>query len=349
MKERLLRWLVCPACGASFKSSNVEQKSEIVSASIVCSKGHRFAVIKGVPRLLIENQLVDTQRETKDSFSEKWRRIPNYGYEEKMRNFQLNWYLERYGWNSLENLINFLHTRQFILDAGTGLGRDAKLYAENTGGEVFGIDISDGIDVAYSSIGYLPNLHLIQADLTRLPFKDGFFDFIACDQVIHHTPNTEKSFKYLVRFLKPGGQIAVYVYRKKGPIREFCDDYIRSYTTKLSPQECYEFSEALTKLGKSLSELNVEINIPKDIPILEIKAGNYDLQRFVYWDVFKCFWNSDFDFETNVMINFDWYHPKDAHRHTPEEVNQWLKDTGLEIVSFNVAESGISARGVKPK
>ena len=32
------------------------------------------------------------------------------------------------------------------------------------------------------------------------------------------------------RHLKPGGRILFYVYRKKGPIREFTDDYVRELT-----------------------------------------------------------------------------------------------------------------------
>jgi len=348
VKKRLLEFIACPCCAADFRLSVSRAGEEIESATLACANGHSFTVSEGIPRLVVAELLPESQRSTQESFSEKWERIPDWGYDKKTKNFQLQWYLQRYGWGSLQNLTDFLATQQFILDAGTGLGRDAKLYSENTGGQVFAIDISSrAINTAYSHLGHLPNLHLIQADLTRLPFRESFFDFIACDQVIHHTPNTEESFKRLVRFLKPGGEIAVYVYAKKGPIREFCDDYIRSYTTKLSAEECYRFSEAITKLGKSLSELNVEISVPEDIPLLQIEAGKYDLQRFIYWNVLKCFWNPDFDFNANVMVNFDWYHPKDAHRHTPEEVRKWFDDAGLEIIHFDVSLSGTSVRAKK--
>ncbi len=322
---------------------------EIETATLTCATGHDFAVKGGIPRLVVDESLEENQKNVRKSFSEKWEIIPDWGHEEKTRDFQISWYLERYGWGSSEKLAEFLAKKRFILDAGTGLGRDARRYAENTGGQVFGIDISSGIETAFSQLHHIPNLHLIQADLTRLPFKKGFFDFIACDQVIHHTPNTEKSFKYLVDFLSPGGDIAIYVYKIKGPIREFSDDYIRSYTTGLSAEECYKVSEAITRLGQSLAEMNVEINVPEDIPILEIKAGKYDLQRFIYWNVMKCFWNPDFDFHANLMVNFDWYHPEDAHRHKPEEVKKWFGDVGLEITHFDVSPSGTSVLGKNPE
>jgi len=348
MKKSLLKYIICPICNARFKLVDpVQEDREITSALLICTKGHSFPVTGGVPRLLAQDRLAEAQKETADSFSEKWRRIPDFGYEGATKEFYLDWYLQRYGWENLGNLAEFLSTRQFILDAGTGLGRDVKLYADHTKGEVFGVDISQSIDIAYHHIGHLPNVHLIQADLTSLPFTKNLFDFIASDFVLHHTPNTEKSFKHLASFLKKESQIAIYVYKKKGPIREFCDDYIRSFTTKLPPKECRKFSEVVTKFGKSLSDMNVDISVPEDIPYLEIKAGRYNLQRFVYRYIFKCFWNDNFDFETNVMTNFDWYHPKYAHRHTSEEVKNWFQDLNLEILSFNVIESGISIRGKK--
>jgi len=53
---------------------------------------------------------------------------------------------------------------------GPGNGRDTRLYAENCTGRVFGVDISVAIDSAYSHLKSYPNAHLIQADLTLLPF-----------------------------------------------------------------------------------------------------------------------------------------------------------------------------------
>lgn len=92
--------------------------------------------------------------------------------------------------------------------------------------------------------------------------------------------------------------------------------------------------------------MKAEIEVP-DIPILQIKQGKYDLQRFVYYNFIKCFWNDDFTYDENVMTNFDWYHPKYAHRHSPEEVKEWFENLGLKMIVFDVGESGISVRGEK--
>ena len=69
--------------------------------------------------------------------------------------------------------------------------------------------------------------------------------------------------------------------------------------------------------------LNVEVDVPEDIPFLEIKAGHYDLQRFVYWGFMKTFWNKNYTFSENNHTNFDWYAPVYAHRYTKKEIYKW--------------------------
>jgi SAM-dependent methyltransferase len=260
----------------------------------------------------------------------------------------VQWFLDRYGFKTLDGLRAFLSPKRRILDAGTGHGRDSEMFAQNSTATVFGIDISDGIYNAYRDLQQLENLHLVQADLRRLPFEEQFFDFISCDQVIHHTPDTRESLARLVRHLAPGGHIGIYVYKKKAPIREFSDDYIRQFTVNMPPDECFKVCEAITKFGQSLSRLGVTIDVPEDIPILGITAGKHDLQRFLYWHVFKCYWNETIDWDSNVITNFDWYHPLHAHRHTPDEVRSWFAENGLDVVHFDVVESGTSVIGHKP-
>ena len=345
MKLSLVSFLRCPVTGEALRLVDPPPggaEDEILSGRLASDSGREYEIVEGVPVLLDPSQWVPEQSETRASFSEKWKRAPNY--REDTKPHYVRWYLERYGHGDLDGLQRFLEDKRFILDAGTGQGRDAELYATNSRATVFGVDISEGIHVAYEGLRHISNLHLVQADLTRLPFPPAFFDFIACDQVIHHTPDTRAAFRALLRHLSRG-HIAIYVYKVKGPIREFCDDFIRSQTVKMSPEECLEFCEAMTRLGKALSELHVDIEIPADIPLLGIRAGKYDLQRWIYWNVFKCYWNDSMDWTSNLITNFDWYHPLHAHRHAPEEVRSWFEEEGLVVERFSVVESGTSVIG----
>ena len=347
MKPSLLNDLICPVTGSSLQlvQRSPHDGPEITGGQLQAD-GRNYDVIDGVPVMLATDTFAAGQAETLASFGDKWKQVPNY--RNATRSHYTDWYLERYGFKTINRLREFLWTKQRILDAGTGMGRDADLFAHNTSGTVYAIDASTSVFRVYRDLTACENLNVVQADLTRLPFRPQFFDFISCDQVLHHTPDTRKSLSALLRNLVPGGHIAFYVYKTKSPIREFSDDYIRQFTTRMSPEECLQACQGITSLGKTLSELNVKIQIVEDIPILQIKAGTYDLQRFVYWHMLKCYWNETLDWEMNCITNFDWYHPLHAHRHSPEELRRWCAAENLEIINFEVVESGISVLARKP-
>lgn len=346
MKRTLVEFLRDPVSGEPLALSEESlDGQEIVSGKLTSSSGSSYPIDGGVPALVRADQFAEGQQETVDSFSWKWQRATKY--RSSTLGHYLQWYLDRYGFGSEAKLAEFLAGKKRILDAGTAHGRDAEMYSRNAKASIFGLDISYGVRTAYKDLGAHPNLNFVQGDLTRLPFAEGFFDFIGCDQVIHHTPSTRESLRHLVTRLASGGHICFYVYKKKGPVREFCDDHIRAQTVHMSPEECLKVSEAITKFGKALSDMKITIDVPEDIPLLGIQAGKQDLQRFIYWNMFKCYWNDTMDWDSNVITNFDWYHPLHAHRHTKEEVEQWCKEERLSIEHMDIQESGISVRARK--
>lgn len=347
MKQKLLDFLVCPTCRNSIHVKIKKKKGiEILEGLISCDKcNDSFKITKGIPRFVVD-KTKDFVR-TEEAFSAKWRKHHKNHQKKDWIDFQRKWFLDRYGWKTESNFNKFLDTKTKILDAGTGIGNSANFLSTNTSADVFALDASDSIDFAYEKYGNLPNVHFLQADLRQLPFKRKFFDYIYSDQVLHHTKNTGTSFKYLTKFLTNSGHISIYVYNKKAPVREYVDDFIRKKTVKMSVAKCTEFSKQMAYLGKSLAKLNKKIKIPQDIPILGVKAGEYDVQRFVYWHFLKCFWDESDNFERSVGVNFDWYSPKYAYRHTPSEVKKWFQDSQIKITTFKEIESGISVTGKK--
>jgi len=370
MKERILQLLVCPACHRKLTLDTFSKENgEIREGLLECGCGEWFPVTRFVPRMLLGEYRGDYRRflakhglkhlknfnppkghrspktQVQKSFSSKWTSQPLWGTQGETKEFMKEWMLNKYGWGNLKSLRKSLERRRFILDAGTGLGREAIQFGEVCrAGDVFAIDLSEAVDAAYANTRVHPNIHIIQADIMNLPFRRRVFDFIFSEGVLHHTPNTQSAFHALAIHLAPKGEIALYVYRKKGPIREFCDDYLRQFTTLLSEEECWAFSRRITQFGKSLSDLRIEFEIPEDIPFLGIKAGKHSLQRFVYYHILKCFWNDRFTFDENNLINFDWYHPAHAWRHTSEEVNRWCSKNNLETIWCSEEESGITFR-----
>lgn len=289
------------------------------------------------------------QKLTNTTFSDKWRRFRRYGLEAEHQRFLLGWYCEKLGLASVDDLRAFFREKRLILEAGPGSGFNSRFMAENSSGDVVAADISDAAFTTFENTRDLPNCHVIQADLMDLPLRDGLFDFVIADGVLHHTPNTKAAMAALFRKVKSGGQFFFYVYRRMGAARQFCDRHIREQFTRLDPEQCYKACEGLTELGRELSRLNAKITLEKGVPVLGIPAGTHDVQRLLYYSFVKCFWNEAFDFETNNMVNFDWYHPHNAWQHTEEEIAGWLDELGVKDYRFNPANpNGISVLLTRP-
>ena len=162
---------------------------------------------------------------------------------------------------------------------------------QRNGNEFVGVDISAAIDTACQRLGEIEGTSFVQADILALPFPPSSFDLVFSEGVLHHTPSTEAAFKALARLLRPGGEIMIYVYRRKAPAREFVDDYIRERIAGLPPEEAWDQLRPLTRLGQALAELETRSRYPEDVELLGIPKGVYDVQRLVYWHFAKLFWN----------------------------------------------------------
>jgi SAM-dependent methyltransferase len=252
------------------------------------------------------------------------------------------WLLTRYGdttWLSEHG------TMPLVLDAGCGGAMSAiELFGPKLASlRYVGIDVSAAIEVAANRFAErgLPGAFL-QADVMDLPLGPASVDVIFSEGVLHHTDSTEGALKALAPLLKPGGRFLFYVYRRKGPIREFTDDYIREKLQGMQPEEAWEQLKPLTRFGQMLGDLDLEIEIPEAIELLEIPAGKINLQRFFYWHVAKAFYRPDYTIDEMNHINFDWYAPKNAHRQSPEEVRRWCAEAGLVIERESIEQAGIT-------
>jgi SAM-dependent methyltransferase len=340
-RRRLWSLLVDPDDGTSLTMVNGGEPA------LVSSTGRRHPIVRDIPRFVPETGLDPDQASTRDTFSRKWDRVASFGHDAATRDFHHAWYLQRYGWENEAAFGAFLRGCERVLDAGCGVGRDVVWYRRHAPGVVAGVDISTAVDHARANAGNLEIL-LAQADLAHLPFAAATFDFVACDQVLHHTHDPRASFRHLVSRVRPGGVIAFYVYRVKGPIREFCDEHLRAAVIAMPEADALRMAEAVTRFGKALTEQAVTIDIPEAIPELGISAGTFDLQRWLYWNVFKCFYNADWDWDTNVMTNYDWYRPVTAFRYSPEQIRQWIREEQLEILHEDVGDAGLSYRCRRP-
>ncbi|CAN5394194.1 class I SAM-dependent methyltransferase [soil metagenome] len=292
-----------------------------------------------------KNGYSDTQEQTKDIFGFKWKKRDSYE-DGGMENYVQKWLIERYANGDVSNLDKILgEDGKIIIDAGCGSGFSALLLFGDklNKHDYLGIDISSAVNVAadrFKEKGVKGEF--LQMSILDIPVADNSVDIIFSEGVLHHTDSTEKAIKYLASKIKPGGVFMFYIYAKKSAAREFTDDYVREQIREMTDEEAWEAMKPLTKLGIKLGELNVKINIEEDIPVLGIKKGEMDLQRFLYWNFCKTYYRPEYSFEEMNHINFDWFRPLNCHRQTPEETTKWCNEASLDIEDMVIEDAGFT-------
>jgi ubiquinone/menaquinone biosynthesis C-methylase UbiE len=76
-----------------------------------------------------------------------------------------------------------------------------------------GVELSDGgVRATAARISMVPRARLVQGNLLSMPLKSNVFDHAYSYGVVHHTVDPEAATREIVRTLKPGGQLLIYVY-----------------------------------------------------------------------------------------------------------------------------------------
>lgn len=113
-----------------------------------------------------------------------------------------------------------------VLDVACGTGIVARHAAERTGGAgaVVGIDVNEEmLRVArLATAGRSPVIEFRQGNATGLPFSDGTFDAVCCEQALQFFSDPVKALSEMRRVVAPGGRACVSVCR---PIR-YCPAYV---------------------------------------------------------------------------------------------------------------------------
>jgi ubiquinone/menaquinone biosynthesis C-methylase UbiE len=104
-----------------------------------------------------------------------------------------------------------------VLEIGVGAGTDFLQWVRN-GANAYGLDLTQQ---AIEHVRHRLSLYDLQAkefkvgDAENLPFESNEFDIVYSWGVIHHTPDTPKAFREIVRVLKPGGKAKIMIYHRR--------------------------------------------------------------------------------------------------------------------------------------
>ncbi|MFC3676003.1 class I SAM-dependent methyltransferase [Ferrovibrio xuzhouensis] len=208
---------------------------------------------------------------------------------------------------------------KLVLDAGCGTGRIAELLAE-WGAMVIGADLSLSVDVAQKSLEHFNTAAVIQADIGALPFAPGSFDFVISCGVLHHTPDTRDYTRRLVSLVKPGGELAIWVYSPRLARRQ---DWI-PLTSRLPHVAFNDWCQWIVGPAR--------------------QDPDNHLLRLLY-PVFP-FTARHETRDWSALTLFDGYTPTYHGVHSEEEVIDWFTDFGFVDIRRNPVATAI--RGRKP-
>jgi len=102
---------------------------------------------------------------------------------------------------------------EHVLDAACGTGVVARHAAPLVapGGSVVGVDVNPGMLAVAARLA--PGVTWQRADIAALPFADGAFDVVLCEQALMFFPDRTAALAELRRVLADGGRIALSVWR----------------------------------------------------------------------------------------------------------------------------------------
>lgn len=100
-----------------------------------------------------------------------------------------------------------------VLDAGAGEGIDLASVGLTPGCRAVGVELSaGGIRATAARISTVPRARLVQGNILAMPLRSNVFDHAYSYGVVHHTVDPDGAVREIVRTLKPGGQLLIYVY-----------------------------------------------------------------------------------------------------------------------------------------
>jgi SAM-dependent methyltransferase/uncharacterized protein YbaR (Trm112 family) len=318
LAARLSEELYCPQCEGRLRASGSED-------ALVCTPCREvYPITNGIPRMVTEvmrkalggeavsDEAVDERRvATAQSFGFEWNSFPDMRAE---------WKDNFWGYLAPHEPESFRGKR--VLDAGCGTGRHA-FYAAQSGAQVWAVDLGSAVEVASRNTAATGAVQVVQADLHHLPFAPESFDFVYSIGVLHHLPDPEAAFRSLLRYLKPGGQVHIYLYwRPEGqPVKRALLDLVavlRRITTRIPHRLLYWLSYPAA--GAAFAGFVWPYQLLSAAGLRGV-AERLPMKQYAQYPFMVC-----------VNDQFDRFSAPIENRYTREEARGWLERAGLEEI-----------------
>ena len=180
--------------------------------------------------------------------------------------------------------------------------------------------MSAAVETAFAATKHLPNAHVVQADIYKLPFKRTF-DYAFSVGVLHHTPDPKKSFISLASKVKKGGAISAWIYGAENNewITSYIDPIRTGLTSKMGQPALYQLSK-LPTLGVFLASKLIYKPLNKTVKLLASKLFYNDYLNHL----------STFGWREQHNIVFDHLVAPTAFYISKAEFENWWKEINVQ-------------------
>jgi ubiquinone/menaquinone biosynthesis C-methylase UbiE len=164
-----------------------------------------------------------------------------------------------------------------VLEVGVGAGTDFIQWARS-GARAHGIDLTqEAIDHARARLGVygLEAADLRQGDCESLPYGDASFDLVYSWGVIHHTPDTFRALREIVRVTRPGGRVKVMVYNRRSAFVYAL--WVRHALLAGKPRRSrvWVMHYHMESIGtKAFTRAEIEA-VMRELPVRDVSVGTY--------------------------------------------------------------------------
>jgi SAM-dependent methyltransferase len=317
---------VCPSCRSrilAISETGVTKGRVIENGKIGCEAcGAKYPIVAGIPRFVPVSNYAE-------SFGFQW----NIHARTQLDSHSGLPISEDRVWAALGGKEDLRGQR--VLEAGSGAGRFTEILAAS-GADLFTFDYSSAVDANARNNETSSNVHFFQGDIFNIPLTEASFDKVICLGVLQHTPDPQAAFRSLTKYVKPGGVLAVDVYRRDLAALLQWKYLLRPITKRVPKERLYRlistFTPPLVPIAKQLRRIAGRMGA-RLVPIVEYSHLGLPPTLNVQWA---------------VLDTFDMYSPAHDHPQSLATVNRWFQDAGFEDIRVRRGPNGVVGSGRRP-